>query len=99
MAEAPDFTVHKFAVVNGGPDASGKRLIGRFDLKMAGLKIVGCLLIEDERGIASAVGPIGKTHANHRVEVRINTPELSRAITRRVAEIYTLYTGREISDE
>lgn len=94
-----DFTIRKMTIIDAEPNKMGNRLLATFDLITCGIKVVGCVFIEKENGIVKASGPMGKTHKGADIAMHFVDAPLARSVTRKVAEAYTNFTGREVSDE
>lgn len=93
------FNIAAVSIIDAPVNAIGNRLLASFNLSVAGLRIHGCVLIEKATGVVQAEGPRGKTHSGISINTRFEDPALARAVTRRMAEVYTNLTGREVSDE
>ena len=98
MTTIPDFTITKVRILDGAPNAQGRRLLATFSLNIIGLVVTGCCLTERE-GIVRAQGPIGKTAHGHSAVTTFLDPALFRAVSRRAGQAYSALTGRVVSDE
>lgn len=86
-------------VIDGHRSASGNRLLATFDLKVAGVRINGCLLVEGANGRAICHGPVGKTHNGKDVSAEFTHPEVRRTVTRLSAEAFSAMTGRSVRQD
>lgn len=95
--EANNYTVISMTVVEAKPNVYGNRVIAAFDLATSGIKVFGCVLMEQDNGGIICSVPTGKTKSGNKVRVAFG--DAASAITERAVAAYTALTGRELSAE
>ena len=93
------YKITAIKVIDGHRSAAGNKLLATFDLKAAGIRVNGCLLILNAKGLVTCHGPSGKTRQGNEISAEFIRPEVHREVTRLAAKAYTAMTGREVSDE
>ncbi|MEQ8431641.1 MAG: hypothetical protein RIB69_14520 [Roseovarius sp.] len=91
-----DFSLDRMVVVDGRPSRSGNRILGVFELNIAGLQICGCSLVQRHDGKLVVNGPKGKSHRGHQIAVHISDPEIADAISVRATKVYEGLRGHPI---
>lgn len=88
--------ITSMTIINAPANTIGNRLLALFDLVTCGIKVQGCVLIEQEDGETLAKGPLGKNHKGKEIRTEFVDPDVRQAITDRATRSYAALTGREV---
>lgn len=94
-----DFTITKMQTVNAPATSTGNSLMATFDMRVAGIKIGGCVLVRRKNGKIVMSGPKGKTHTGHEIVTHIEDRGLREAVAEKAAKVYESFTGRCLKPE
>lgn len=88
-----DFTLIRLRVLNLRPSATGNRILARFDIRIAGMRVAGLALVGLADGRVVSNGITGRTHFGSEVKLRIEDADLSERIAAKALTVYREMTG------
>ncbi|MGK7661969.1 MULTISPECIES: hypothetical protein [unclassified Marinovum] len=94
-----NFTITKMTVISAPATSTGSSLMATFDMRVAGIKICGCVLVQKKSGKIMMCGPKGKTHTGHDIGTHIENREIREAVTEHAVKLYEEFTGSSVAAE